>query len=75
MLLTAFALLLLQSPAAAPKKPCASPLHRQFDFWLGLWDVTDPAGKFEVLARFYGPEKPLFDKTWKLQDIEKIEAH
>ena len=25
----------------------------------------------EVLARFYGPEKPLFDKTWKLQDIEK----
>ena len=46
MLLTAFALLLLQSPPAPPKKPCASALHRQFDFWLGLWDVTDPAGKF-----------------------------
>jgi hypothetical protein len=47
MLHTALALLLLQgAAAAAPKKPCTSPLHRQFDFWLGLWDVTDPAGKF-----------------------------
>jgi hypothetical protein len=26
-----------------------------------------------VLFRFYGPEKALFDKTWKLPDIEKIE--
>jgi hypothetical protein len=24
-----------------------------------------------VLARFYGPKKPLFDKTWKLTDIER----
>jgi hypothetical protein len=27
---------------------------------------------FEVLFRFYGPEKPLFDKTWVLPDIEKM---
>ena len=27
---------------------------------------------FEVLFRFYGPEKPLFDKTWVLPDIEKV---
>jgi len=27
-----------------------------------------------VLFRFYGPEKPLFDKTWKLPDIERIVA-
>lgn len=26
---------------------------------------------FEVLFRFYGPEKALFDKTWKLPDIEE----
>jgi hypothetical protein len=37
--------------AAAPKMPCASPLHRQFDFWLGLWDVTDPTGKFAGINR------------------------
>ena len=36
------------------------------------WVPTDPLGRFEVLARFYGPQKPLFDKTWKLPDIEKI---
>ena len=33
-----------------------------------------PSGQFEVLFRFYGPEKPLFDKTWKLPDIERIAA-
>jgi hypothetical protein len=27
---------------------------------------------FEVLFRFYGPEKPLFDKTWVLPDIEAV---
>jgi hypothetical protein len=36
------------------------------------WVPTDPNGRFEVLARFYGPEKPLFDKTWRLPDIERI---
>jgi hypothetical protein len=35
------------------------------------WVPTDPNGRFEVLARFYGPQKPLFDKTWKLPDIKK----
>jgi hypothetical protein len=34
----------------------------------------DPRGQFEMLFRFYGPEKPLFDKTWKLPDIERITA-
>ena len=35
------------------------------------WVPTDQKGNFEVLFRFYGPEKSLFDKTWKLPDIEK----
>jgi hypothetical protein len=38
------------------------------------WVPTSPNGQFEVLFRFYGPEKPLFDKTWKLPDIERIAA-
>jgi hypothetical protein len=37
------------------------------------WVPTDPKGRFEVLARFYGPKKPLFDKTWVLPDIEKLD--
>jgi hypothetical protein len=36
------------------------------------WVPTNADGKFEVLFRFYGPEKPLFDKTWKLPDIEEL---
>jgi hypothetical protein len=36
------------------------------------WVPTNASGRFEVLFRFYGPEKPLFDKTWKLPDIEEV---
>jgi len=36
------------------------------------WVPTKPGGEFEVLFRFYGPEKPLFEKTWKLPDIERL---
>jgi hypothetical protein len=25
--------------------PCSAPEHRQFDFWVGDWDVFDPSGK------------------------------
>jgi hypothetical protein len=35
------------------------------------WIPTDSKGTFEVLARFYGPQKALFDKTWRLPDIER----
>jgi len=36
------------------------------------WVPTDPKRQFEVLFRLYGPEKPLFDKSWRLPDIELI---
>ena len=36
------------------------------------WVPTKSDSGFEVLFRFYGPEKPLFDKTWKLPDIEEV---
>jgi hypothetical protein len=35
------------------------------------WVPTSADGKFEVLFRLYGPQKPLFDKAWRLPDIEK----
>ena len=37
------------------------------------WLPTDPKRRFFLLARFYGPEKPLFDKTFVLNDIELVE--
>jgi hypothetical protein len=36
------------------------------------WVPTRTGGGFEVLFRFYGPEKPLFEKTWRLPDIETV---
>ena len=38
------------------------------------WVPTNANGKFEVLFRLYGPEKPFFDKAWVLPDIEKVAA-
>jgi hypothetical protein len=32
-------------PAAAGPPPCTGPEHRQFDFWLGRWEVASPAGR------------------------------
>ena len=37
------------------------------------WVPTKPGRQFEVLCRFYRPEKALFEKTWKLPDIEKFQ--
>jgi hypothetical protein len=31
-----------EAPAPAP---CAAPEHRQFDFWIGTWDVEDAQGE------------------------------
>jgi hypothetical protein len=36
------------------------------------WIPTSGEGQFEVIFRFYGPEAPLLEKTWKLPDIEKV---
>ena len=51
------------------------------DIWLGPvapagkeanWLPTDPARKFELMARFYAPRKEFFEKKWVLPDIEKV---
>lgn len=40
-------LILSCSISLVAQQPCAccTPEHRQFDFWLGKWDVFNPAGK------------------------------
>jgi hypothetical protein len=35
---------LAQSPPSVPV-PCSSPEYRQFDFWLGRWEVFGPQGR------------------------------
>lgn len=38
------------------------------------WVPTRAGGGWEIIFRFYGPQKALFDKTWRLSDIERIAA-
>ena len=36
------------------------------------WLYTQPGQKWFPWFRVYGPEKAIFDKTWKLPDIERV---
>jgi hypothetical protein len=35
------------------------------------WVPTDPKRQFELIFRFYGPKKELFEKAWALPDVEE----
>jgi hypothetical protein len=37
------------------------------------WVPTDPDRAFEVMFRLYAPTQALFEKTWTLPDIEKLQ--
>jgi hypothetical protein len=37
------------------------------------WLYTKPGKHWFSFFRFYGPEKPLFEKSWKLMDFEKVQ--
>ena len=36
------------------------------------WVKTVPGKDWFVMMRFYGPEQPYFDKSWQMNDFEKI---
>ena len=36
------------------------------------WVPTKPGGRFEAIYRLHGPDKPPFDRTWVLGDVEKL---
>ncbi|MFI0848034.1 DUF1254 domain-containing protein [Mesorhizobium sp. IMUNJ 23232] len=38
------------------------------------WVPTDPQRGFELMFRLYAPTQALFDKTWRLPDVEKAAA-
>lgn len=46
LLLAVFAMTDLPAQTQAPSPPpCTDAAHRQFDFWVGSWDVTGPKGE------------------------------
>jgi hypothetical protein len=47
MIFAALVMMLSVQQAAPPRpRPCTAPVHRQFDFWVGAWDVIGADGKF-----------------------------
>lgn len=55
-----------QTPVASPPAPCRAPENRQFDFWIGDWNVQDAAGEPAGTNRI----EPIQDgcvllETWK----------
>jgi hypothetical protein len=36
------------------------------------WVPTDQKRPFELLFRLYGPKKELFEKTWRLSDVQEM---
>jgi hypothetical protein len=50
--------------------PCSAPESRQFDFWIGDWDVYVPSGKLagtNHIERLYGC---MLHESWKSASVE-----
>jgi hypothetical protein len=64
----ALALALAAAPASAqapPPNPCAAPESRQFDFWIGDWDVFQPDGKLAGTNRIAPIYGCVLHESWK----------
>lgn len=48
---TAITALSVPAQQAPPRNPCATPAHRQFDFWLGEWEVRTASDKVAGTSR------------------------
>jgi hypothetical protein len=75
---------LIKGVDRASRASNASDLQRNadgsVDVWFGPkapagkdsnWVPTDPKRRFELMFRLYAPTKALFDKTWRLPDVEE----
>jgi uncharacterized protein YciI len=59
------ALALLSSVFAQPAAPSAVPVNREFDFWVGDWEVTDPQGTVLGWSRIVAlPGGRVLHETW-----------
>ena len=58
------------SPPPAPPDPCAAPESRQFDFWIGEWDVYLPNGKLAGRNRIQAIYGCVLHESWKAGRME-----
>jgi hypothetical protein len=54
-----------QAPPPARPDPCAAPEARQFDFWLGEWEVFQPDGKPAGVNRITAIYGCVLHESWK----------
>lgn len=50
-----------QNKANAPAKPCSEPQQKQFDFWIGDWDLTWPGPNQGAAGRGTNSIKQIMD--------------
>jgi hypothetical protein len=59
-------LLMVRLAQAAAPPPCTAPEYRQFDFWLGEWEVRGPKGKLAGTNRITAIENGCaLEENWK----------
>ena len=58
------------TPPAAPPDPCAAAETRQFDFWIGDWDVFTPDGKLAGTNRIATVYGCVLHEQWKAARME-----
>ena len=56
-----------RKPAPKPEPEPDAPKGKEKN-----WLPTVPNKKFFLIFRFYRPEPALFNKSWKLNDVEKL---
>jgi hypothetical protein len=59
-----------QAQTTPPPDPCAQPESRQFDFWIGDWDVFTPDGKLAGANRIAPLYGCVLHEYWKAARME-----
>ena len=60
----------LAAVAQTPPQPCPAPESKQFDFWIGDWDVYVPTGKLAGTNRIDKLYGCVIHESWKSANVE-----
>jgi hypothetical protein len=60
----------IAASAQTPAAPCAAPESRQFDFWIGDWDVFTPNGKLAGTNRIEAVYGCTLHESWKSASVQ-----